>query len=145
VNTLARFAARVAQFEFARFAAIGTVAFLVDTLTLYAALAVGLGFYAGRAVSYLVAVTFTWYGNRRITFANSRAHGTAATAAEWLVFVATNSIGGAANYATYALLVANVGVVRAFPVLGVAAGSLVGMTMNFGLSKFVVFRARPRT
>jgi len=136
---------RLAQFEFARFAVIGTIAFFVDTLTLYAALAVGLGFYAGRAVSYLVAVTFTWYGNRRITFTQTRASGTAAIAREWLTFVATNLVGGAANYATYALLVASVGVVRAFPVLGVAAGSLVGMTLNFTLSKFVVFRGRPDT
>ena len=135
---------RLAQYEFARFAVIGTIAFFVDTLVLYAALGAGLGFYAGRAVSYLVAVTFTWYGNRRITFADSRAHGAAGIATEWLKFVVTNLVGGAANYATYALLVANVGVVRAFPVLGVAAGSLVGMTLNFTLSKFVVFRARPR-
>ena len=135
---------RLAQFEFARFAVIGTLAFFVDTFVLYGALAVGLGFYAGRAVSYLVAVTFTWYGNRRITFADSRAYGAAAVAAEWLKFVVTNLLGGAANYAMYALLVANVGIVRAWPVLGVAAGSLVGMTLNFTLSKFVVFRGGKR-
>ena len=134
------FVRRLAQTQLARFAVIGTLAFFVDTIVLYAALAAGLGFYAGRAVSYLVAVTFTWYGNRRITFADSRAHGAAAVATEWLKFVATNLVGGAANYATYAVLVANVGIVRAFPVLGVAAGSLVGMTLNFTLSKFVVFR-----
>ena len=134
--------ARIARLQVARFAAIGTAAFVVDAATLYGALAIGLGFYVGRAVSYLVAVTFTWYGNRRITFAATRAHGVAASATEWLKFVATNSIGGAANYATYALLVANVGLVRGYPVLGVAAGSLVGMTLNFTLSKFVVFRAR---
>jgi len=138
------FVRRLAQTQLARFAVIGTLAFFVDTIVLYAALAAGLGFYAGRAVSYLVAVTFTWYGNRRITFADSRAHGAAAVATEWLKFVATNLVGGAANYATYAVLVANVGIVRAFPVLGVAAGSLVGMTLNFTLSKFVVFRGGER-
>jgi putative flippase GtrA len=135
---------RLAQFEFARFAVIGAIAFFIDTLTLYAALALGLGLYTGRAVSFSVAVTFTWYGNRRITFPDSRAHGARAIVAEWLRFVAANSVGGAANYATYAVLVANVGVVRALPVLGVAAGALVGMTLNFTLSKFVVFRGRAR-
>ena len=133
---------RLAQLQIVRFGAIGTIAFFVDTVALYAMLAIGSGFYVGRAISYLVAVTFTWYGNRHITFAASRAHGTAAAAREWLTFVAANSVGGIVNYTTYALLVANVGLVRGYPVLGVAAGSLAGMTVNYTLSKFVVFRAR---
>jgi putative flippase GtrA len=133
---------RLVRLEFARFAVIGTAAFFVDTAVLYAGLAAGLGFYAGRALSYLVAVTFTWYGNRRITFAATRAHGGAAVLAEWFRFATTNLLGGALNYAAYAALIANVGLVRTYPVLGVAAGSLIGMTVNFALSKFVVFRAR---
>ncbi|HET6473411.1 MAG TPA: GtrA family protein [Pseudomonadales bacterium] len=142
MNAVTRIVGRLAQLEVIRFGAIGTVAFFVDTATLYAVLATGLGFYAGRGVSYMVAVTFTWYGNRRITFAESRAYGVAATAREWLTFVAANSVGGVVNYATYAALVANVGLVRGYPVLGVAAGSLAGMTVNYTLSKFVVFRSK---
>jgi putative flippase GtrA len=145
VNSVKSLVAWLAHLEVVRFGAIGTAAFFVDTATLYAMLAMGFGFYAGRAVSYLVAVTFTWYGNRRITFSASRAQGAAATAREWLTFVLANSIGGVVNYATYAALVANVGLVRGYPVLGVAAGSLAGMTVNYALSKFVVFRGTPRS
>jgi putative flippase GtrA len=136
------FVARLWQTEFLRFAVIGTAAFVVDASTLYAALWCGLGFYAGRMVSYLVAATFTWYGNRRITFVRSHAEGVGPATAEWLKFLVANLGGGAVNYTIYAALIASFAIVRAYPVLGVAAGSLAGLVVNFSLSKFVVFRAR---
>jgi putative flippase GtrA len=134
--------ARLWQTQFARFAVIGTAAFVVDASALYAALWIGLGFYAGRAISYLLAATFTWYGNRRITFTDSHAEGAGPAAAEWLKFLVANLGGGAVNYSIYAALIASFAIVRAYPVLGVAAGSLAGLVVNFTLSKFVVFRAR---
>jgi putative flippase GtrA len=133
----------LAQFwntEFVRFGAVGTAAFVVDTTVLYLALWAGLGLYAGRVVSYLAAATFTWYGNRSITF-ETHARGASAVAAEWLRFLLTNLVGGAVNYAVYAALVGHSDFVRAYPVLGVAAGSIAGLSVNFTLSKFLVFRA----
>jgi putative flippase GtrA len=121
-----------------RFAAIGTLAFLVDTATLYFALGVlGIGKYSGRLLSFLVAATFTWAMNRRFTFPEAR---DAPMARQWLEFVAANGVGGVVNYGVYALLVTYVGLVAAHPVLGVAAGSLAGMTFNFGASRGWVFR-----
>jgi putative flippase GtrA len=131
---------RLWQVEFMRFAAVGTAAFVVDTTVLYLALWAGLGLYSGRVVSYLIAATFTWYGNRRITFA-TRARGVPAATAEWGRFLLANLVGGAVNYATYAALVSQFGLVRAHPVLGVAAGAIAGLSVNFTLSKRVVFRA----
>ena len=132
--------ARVWNTQFIRFAVVGTAAFVVDTAVLYLALWAGLGLYSGRAVSYLVAATFTWYGNRRITFA-SRAQGTSAVTAEWIRFLLTNLVGGAVNYAVFAALVSQLEFVRAFPVIGVAAGAIAGLSVNFTLSKWLVFRA----
>ena len=60
---------------------------------------------------------------------------------QWALFVVVNLGGFTLNYGTYALLVALVPVVAAHPVLGVAAGSLVGMFANFFLSRQIVFRA----
>jgi putative flippase GtrA len=132
--------ARLWNIEFMRFGAVGTAAFVVDTIVLYLALWAGLGFYAGRVVSYLAAATFTWYGNRRITF-ETHARGASAAAVEWLKFLLTNLVGGAVNYAVYAALVGHSDFVRAYPVLGVAAGSIAGLSVNFTLSKSLVFRA----
>lgn len=125
--------------QFLRFGAVGAAGFVMDTAALYAMLALGLGPYAGRAVSYVVAATFTWGANRMWTFRREAA-GTRA-ARQWGRFVLLNLVGFALNYGTYAALVASVPAVAAHPVLGVAAGSLAGMFANFALSRRYVFRA----
>jgi putative flippase GtrA len=123
--------------QFVVFGLVGTGGFLVDTATLYAALAAGSGPYLGRVASYLVAATFTWAMNRRYTFGT---HASDRRVQEWSRFLLANAVGGLLNYGTYALLVAGVPLVRAHPVLGVAAGSLAGLGTNFVLSRRVVFR-----
>lgn len=123
--------------QFLQFGVVGTIGFVVDTAVLYVGLALGLGLYGGRAVSYLAAATTTWALNRAWTF---RAAGQAPMARQWAVFVLVNLLGFACNYGTYALLVAGVPLVAAHPVLGVAAGSLAGMVGNFVLSRRYVFK-----
>ena len=66
-------------------------------------------------------------------------------ARDWSVFLLVNLVGFACNYGTYAALIAGVPLVRDFPILGVAAGSLAGMTGNFLLSRRYVFRSRYET
>ncbi len=55
-----------------------------------------------------------------------------------------NLTGGLVNYLTYAWLVSQFPVVRENPVLGVAAGAIAGLSVNFTLSKMLVFRGKPR-
>ena len=124
--------------QFLRFGVVGTIGFLVDTAALYAALWAGLGLYSGRGVSYLVAVTATWALNRAWTF---RGHGEGPALRQWAVFALVCLVGFAFNYGTYAALVASVTFVAQHPVIGVAAGSLAGMTGNFLLSRRFVFGA----
>ena len=128
--------------EFFRFGTVGTLGFLVDTAVVYA-LKGSLGLYGARAVSFLVAVTFTWALNRAWTF---KGRGTGGMLRQWALFVAANSSGAALNIATYVLLVAFSAFCAANPVAAVAAGSVAGMFVNFALSRGVVFRAaRPGT
>ena len=124
--------------QFLQFGVVGTIGFVVDTAVLYAGLALGLGLYGGRGVSYLAAATTTWALNRAWTF---RAAHQAPAARQWAVFVLVSLLGFACNYGTYAVLVASVPFVAAHPVLGVAAGSLAGMVGNFVLSRRYVFKA----
>lgn len=126
--------------EFLRFGVVGTVGFVVDTTVLYGALALGAGLYGGRAISYVTAATTTWLLNRLWTFRN-RAGGTSAHR-QWALFVIVNLGGFALNYGTYAALVTFVPLVAAWPVLGVAAGSIAGMFSNFFLSRALVFAPR---
>jgi putative flippase GtrA len=122
-----------------RFGVVGGIGFLVDTLVLYVALAAGAGLYGGRLLSYLAAASGNWALNRAWTF---RGGPPAPMARQWVMFLLVNLVGFAVNYGTYALLVDQVGLVAAHPVLGVAAGSLAGMTGNYLLSRRFVFGLR---
>jgi putative flippase GtrA len=124
--------------EFLRFGVVGTAGFIVDAAVLYGALAFGAGLYAGRVASYIAAATTTWALNRIWTFRSDDQQG--ALGRQWALFLLVNLVGFTVNYGTYALLVGQVPVVAAHPILGVAAGSLAGMGGNFVLSRRYVFR-----
>jgi putative flippase GtrA len=127
-----------ARSQFLRFTLIGAVGFLVDAGALYLAMAwLGAGHYSGRVVSYAVAASSTWALNRRFTFHAQRSKN---WLAEWARFFTTNAAGGIANYVVYATLVASWPLVREWPILGVAAGSIAGLIINFNLGRRVVFR-----
>jgi putative flippase GtrA len=126
---------RVLAQSFSRFALIGVAGLAVDTTVLYLARWAGAGLLSARLISYLCAATFTWYANRRFTFAMHLPP----SVQEWLRFIAANTAGGSVNYATYAALVWSLPVVAAHPFLGVAAGSASGLLLNFSLSRHVVF------
>jgi putative flippase GtrA len=127
--------------QFLRFGVVGTIGFIVDTGVLYLGLALGLGLYSGRALSYVVAASANWALNRAWTF---RGQGDAPALRQWVAFLVVNLVGFACNYGTYAALVAGVPLVAEHPVLGVAAGSLAGMVGNFLLSRRFVFGGAPR-
>lgn len=125
--------------EFLRFGVVGTIGFLVDTGVLYGAIWLGAGLYLGRAISYVTAATTTWALNRAWTF---RGRGSGAPIhRQWALFVVVNLGGFTLNYGTYAAMVATMPFVAANPIIGVAAGSIVGMFANFALSRRLVFRA----
>lgn len=92
--------------------------------------------YTARVVSFLLAASFTWWWNRAFTFAHRRNH---RASAEWLRWLAVMLIGAAVNYGLYALLVSLFPLVRAWPVLGVAAGSAVAAVVNFIGARRLVF------
>jgi putative flippase GtrA len=118
------------------FSLIGVLGFVVDAGVLYLALAWGLGLYAGRAVSYMSAVSATWLLNRRYTFAptsgDNKLH-------QWMRFVVSQLAGATINLGVYALLVHMSPLVAHEPVIGVAAGSLSGLLVNFSIARVFVF------
>jgi len=125
--------------EMFRFGVVGGVGFLVDSAVLLGMLALGFGPYGGRVVSYVVAASTTFALNRAWTFRHQPKSATPLR--QWALFLMLNLIGFACNYGAYAALIASVPLVARYPVLGVAAGSLAGMTGNFLLSRRYVFGA----
>jgi putative flippase GtrA len=124
---------------FFRFCVVGAIAFVVDAGAVQALV----GWrdwdpFLARVVSYLAAATTAWWLNRRFTFGA----GDAPIHREWASYLVVNTAGGLVNYATYAVLVLAVDTVRLVPALGVAAGSVAGLAVNFALNRWLVFRRR---
>ncbi len=131
---------RALSIQFFRFGVVGTLGFLLDFAVLSAAVALGTGPYWGRVLSYLVAATGVYALNRAWTFRDRRGGAAGGTGRQWGLYLLLNLAGFAVNYATYAAITAWTDVGARHLVLGVAAGSLAGMTINFVLNRQLVFR-----
>jgi putative flippase GtrA len=120
-----------------KFSLVGTIGFVVDATVLYLGLGLGLGLRLGRILSYLAAVTTTWALNRRYTFADAHRR---KPLPQWLRFASTQLAGAALNLGTYYMLIDSSALVRQAPVIGVAAGSLAGLVINYLVARRYVFR-----
>jgi putative flippase GtrA len=124
--------------ELIRFAMVGVIGLIVNMgmVRLYLVAFGDRPFSAG-LVAWPFAVTTTWWCNRQFTF---RDHVRAPMLRQWAHFVAVNLTGAAAQYATYATLVACLGLCRTYPEIAVAAGAVTGMMFNFGFARRFVFK-----
>jgi putative flippase GtrA len=124
--------------QFLKFGIVGVIGFLVDSgVLLFCMQVLGMGPYTGRLVSFFAAASTTWICNRLFTF---RGQGSGHPGLQWVKFLVVCAIGFIFNYGTYAILIATVPLVRDYPVLGVAAGSIAGMFFNFFAARTVVFK-----
>ena len=94
--------------------------------------------YEARVISFLAAATTTWSFNRKFTFAGKS---TGSRRRELLRYIVAMAGGFALNYGAYALCVATWPLVRTWPAIGVAVGSVAGAVLNFLTSKYWIFRA----
>lgn len=121
------------------FSAVGCVGFAVDSGLL--ALLTNFGnvqVYAARVVSLITAMTVTWILNRTLTFRHSRS---IRTGAEYIHYLCVQFSGAAINYAVFTVCLLLSPGMAAHPVIAVAVGSLVAMTVNYFAMKRFVFRA----
>jgi putative flippase GtrA len=126
--------------NFRIFVLVGIVGFIADVSVLQG-LARGLGWeiHCARVFSFLAASATTWRLNRRYTFGNADGgwH-----LMEWLRYLWSSAIGGLVNYAAFSLIVGWSGGRGLYPMVGVAAGSIAGMCVNYGLYSRFVFGRR---
>ncbi len=123
-----------------RFGAVGVAGLLVDLAVLYV-LAPLLGWYAGRVLSFVAAASTTWWLNRRFTFAASPALSTRPAMSvrhEYARYMVSMLGGALVNYSVYVLTLLWIETHWA-PALGVALGSLAGMSLNFTAARHFVF------
>ena len=123
--------------QFVMFGMAGLIGFVADTGTVYA-LRHTVGLYAAGVAAYFTAATVTWFCNRVWTFRH--ANRTASWHVEWRRFLMANLTGFVINRGVYALLVTFVDLAARQPVIAVFAGAVAGVTLNFNLSRKLVFR-----
>lgn len=141
MNAYRNFARALAASRFLRFCVVGTGGFVIDVSTFYVFHDVfGLNAYAARVVSILVSMTFSWWGNRTLTFHEHAATGARAMLREWLKFASANAVGAVANYTIFATLLTFAPYPFNYRYFALAAGTGVGLIFNFTLSKRLVFR-----
>ncbi len=131
---------RMTGFRFTAFCIAGILGFIADVAVLWLVLD-RLGLYLGGVISFMVAVTVTWIVNRHLALHDRRA---TAWPREWARYIVANSSGAVLNYGTYVLMVSTLSLAATYPYLGVAAGSIAGLVLNFTTSHFLVFQHRVR-
>jgi putative flippase GtrA len=123
--------------QFVMFGMAGLVGFAIDTATVYA-LRHSVGLYVAGLAAYFTAASGTWLCNRLWTFRHVGRKDP--WHVQWRRFLAANLTGFVINRGVYILLVTFVAVAARQPVIAVFAGALAGMTLNFNLSRKMVFR-----
>jgi len=120
-----------------RFAAVGVAGFAVDggVLTTLMA-AANFGAYEARLVSFSLAVTVTWWLNRRLTFRDVRR---AAPGRQFARYFVVQVIGALSNLAVFALLLETVALFERLPILALTIGAVVGLCINYAGSARYAF------
>lgn len=122
--------------SFIRFGMVGGLGFVWDTITVYA-LRPFTSLYVAGTCGFFVAATLNWLCHRFWTFKTAPR---AAASVQWVKFIGANAIGFVFNRGTFFLLVGFVPLVVTYPVIGIAAGVVVGLGFNYVLSKRFVFK-----
>jgi putative flippase GtrA len=129
------------KFQLLRFGLVGFAGYVVDSTVLYGGLFLGLGPAWGRLVSFLCAVSFTWLINRRFTFSRGSQQ---TLFNEALRYFSVMLIGGFLNFLIYGLIMNSMSYHLALPAFAVAVGALVGMSANFLLIKYFIYKNEPK-
>jgi putative flippase GtrA len=123
------------------FVVVGAIGFLIDAgiLTL---LMTGfeLDHYSARAISFTVAVTFTWYMNRRWVFEKSTA---SMSGREYSSYIVVQVIGALINLSVFVAVIEIVPSLTNIPVIPLAVGAIAALLFNFSASSRFVFPEPP--
>ncbi len=125
--------------SFALFVLAATVGFVIDAgvvTTLVRWLAWGP--WQGRFVSFPLAVTATWWLNRRHAFRDTRRGD---SRVEYAAYWAIQLAGAVVNFGIYGLCLDLAPPLAALPFVPVAIGGLAAMLFNFAVARSTVYRA----
>lgn len=128
--------------QLTRFIIVGALGFLVDAGMLWLTLQAGIDHFVGRVISFTSAALVTWQFNRRVTFLPRQTD--TSVWHEWWRYFAAMSVGGSVNFAVYAMIVLSLPQRTQAPFIGIAAGSLAGLFVNFAAARWWVFHQKKK-
>jgi putative flippase GtrA len=119
------------------FAVVGAIGFLIDASILTLLMTgVGLDHYTARAISFTVAVTSTWYLNRRWVFDRQSVK---MSGREYATYVIVQIVGAMINLLVFVAAIEFIENLRNIPVIPLAMGAGVALLFNYGASSRFVF------
>lgn len=125
---------------FLRFGVVGATGFAVDAAILHVLVhGAGLHYFAGRLVSFSIAVLVTWFLNRTWTF---KAAGEGGRLRQVAVYFGVQIAGGVANISVYTLAIMAAPVLERWLLIPLALGSAAGLCLTFLGAKHLAFAAR---
>lgn len=125
--------------SFVYFAFSGGIAFWIDFFTFWVMTAFGNNLWLSRAIAFVIAATFTWIFNSRISFRGREARYKKFTG--WLCYIGLVAIGGAVNYcASMTVLISAGNVSPLIMFFAVVVGSIAGLFVNFSTNHFIFFK-----
>ncbi|NDV87918.1 hypothetical protein GTW51_14525 [Aurantimonas aggregata] len=120
--------------QIGRFALVGVAGFAINALIVHLVVPT-IGPIWAQAIAFPVAVTATWFLNRRYTF--DRSH--KGWLAEWAQYVGANILGWLATNLAYLILILSMSYFYDRPLFALAVGAAAGMGFNFVASRRLVF------
>ena len=119
------------------FILVGAIGFLIDAGILTALMkSLEFGHYGARAISFTIAVTATWYMNRRWVFERNAVN---MSRREYTSYLSVQVIGALINLSVFAAVIEFVPGLARMPVIPLAVGAAVALIFNFGASSRFVF------
>lgn len=121
--------------RFARFLVVGALGFGADaSLTVWLSSGLAVSPLVARTGGFALASLLTYMFNRSWTFADGHRRDRG-----YLAYVAATGIGALANYCVFALIVQRWGAAPVVMVAGTAAGSLLGLIVNYAIANWLLF------
>jgi len=119
------------------FVLVGAIGFLIDAGILTALMTgADFGHYGARAISFTVAVTTTWYINRRWVFERGAIE---MTGREYTSYLLVQVIGAVINLSVFVAAIELIPGLADIPVVPLALGAAVALVFNFSASSRLVF------
>jgi putative flippase GtrA len=141
IDTIRRslFRSKTVSRELPRFILVGISGFVVGIAIINGLMALHAGFVRSNATSFLVAVTWNFSWNRKLTFPpNSRS----SWVVQWIQYIGANLLGTLANWTVSFSLYYGMEFCRDYFNIPVICGVLAGSLVNFCGAKYWVFRPK---